>query len=164
MDQRLPRPSLALVAITQALLGALFLVGLGAIAVLPGLAESTAVALPEYAELRVPLLAVAIALTILALVALAMISLLVQRIRGGSILTRSSLLWVDVFIGTLACGAALVATGAVVIGNGQAGSPFLALVEATAFLVLLALAGITLVLRSLLRHAILLRTELDEVV
>lgn len=65
---------------------------------------------------------------------------------------------------SLACAVVLMVIGFVVIDDGQAGSPFLALVQAMVCLTLIALACITLVLRSLLRHAILIRAELDEVV
>jgi len=164
MNQILPRPSLALVVVTQSLLGALFLVGIGIIALLPGLSADVAASLPEYAFLRTPLLALATAITVLALVSLAMVALLVHRIHHGTVLARSSLLWVDVIVGSLVCSVVLVIIGFVVISNGQAGSPFLALIQVVAFLALSALAYITLVLRSLLRHAILMRTELDEVV
>lgn len=164
MSHNLPRPSLALVIVTQSLLGALFFVGIGVIALLPGLSADVAVSLPEYAELRAPLLALSIALTVLALVALAMVALLVHRIHQGTMLARSSLLRVDVIVGSLVCAGVLIVVGFVVISIGQAGSPFLALIQVVAFLALSALAYVTLVLRSLLRHAILMRTELDEVV
>lgn len=164
MNHNSPRPSLALVIVTQSLLGALFLVGIGVIALLPGLSASVAVSVPEYAELRTPLLALATTITVLALVSLAMVSLLVRRIHQGTVLARSSVLWVDVIVGSLVCAVLVIIIGFVVISNGQAGSPFLALIQLVAFLALSALAYITLVLRSLLRQAILMRTELDEVV
>lgn len=103
-------------------------------------------------------------MTALGLVALAMVSLLVHRIHRGTVLTRASLLWVAVIIATIACAVALVITGFVVISNGQARSPFLALAQAVALLTLLTLGYVTLVLRFLRRHATLIRTELDEVV
>lgn len=164
MNLDLARPPLALVTATQLLLGVLFLVGLGAIALLPGFSANVAASLPEYADLRDPLLAVAIALTILGLVALAMVALLVKRIYNGTVLTRPSLIWVDVIVATLASAVVLIITGFIAISNGQAGSPFLALMQAMACLVLIATVCITLVLRSLLRKAILMRTELDQVV
>ncbi|MBF0815618.1 DUF2975 domain-containing protein [Microbacterium paludicola] len=164
MDHDLPKPPLALVVLTQALLAALLLGGIGVIALLPAMSASIAAALPEYASLRTPLLALAIAIVLLALVTLAMVALLVQRIHAGTVLARPSLLWVDVIVSTLICAAALVVVAFVVIGVGQAGSPWLALILVTACLALTALACITLVLRSLLGHAIRLRTELDEVV
>jgi len=164
MDLDLPRPPLALIIATEALLGALFLVGLGAIALLPSFSANVAASLPEYAHLGGPLLAVAIAFTILGLVALAMVALLAHRVYSGTVLMRPSLLWVDVLVATLGCAVVLVIAGFVVISNGQAGSPFLALIQAMTCLVLAAVACITLVLRSLLRSAITMRAELDEVV
>ena len=158
------RPPRALVISTEVLLGVLSLVGLGAIALLPSVSASVADSLPEYANLRGPLLALAITFTVLGLLALAMVSLLVQRIYGGSMLEQRSVLWVNVLVGTLGLAAALIVVGFVVISNGQAGSPFLALIQVMACLGLVALACITLVLRSLLKSAIAMRTELDEVV
>ena len=153
------RPSLGLVIVTQVVLCILFLVGLGAIALLPSVSSGVATSLPEFAELRDPLLAVAVGFTFLGLIAL-----LVYRIYAGTVLTRTSLLWVDVIVATLACALVLIVTGSVTISNGEAGSPFLLLVQAMACLTLTALACITLVLRSLLRNAIGMRAELDEVV
>ena len=164
MNLDLSRPPLALVVATQVLLGALSLVGLGAIALLPSVSASVADSLPEYANLRGPLLALAIGFTALGLVALAMVALLVQRIYGETVLEQRSVLWVNVLVGTLGVAAALIVVGFVVISNGQAGSPFLALIQVMACLGLVALACITLVLRSLLKSAIAMRTELDEVV
>ena len=164
MISETPRPPLALVVCTQVLLGLLGVLGLGAIGLLPSLAASTATQLPEYADLRSPLLALSIAFVLLALIVLAMVSLLIHRIRTGAILTPSSTLWVDVIVGALACAVLLLITAFVTIGNAQAGSPFLALTLTAVCLTLILLACVTLALRSLLRHAISLRTELDEVV
>lgn len=164
MDLDLPRPSLGLVITTQAILGILFLVGLAAIALLPGFSANVATSLPEYADLRDPLLAIAIALTILGLIALAMVALLVHRIYTGTMLTRSSLLWVDVIVAVLACAVLLDIVAFIAISNAQAGNPFIALVQTMACLALVAVACITLVLRSLLRNAIVMRSELEEVV
>ena len=164
MDHDLPRPHLALVAVTQSLLCVLFLVGIGAIALMPSFSASVAASLPEYADLRAPLLAVTIAITVLGLVTLALVAVLVQRIHHGTVLTPSSLLWVNALVATLAAAVVLVIIGFAVISYGQAGSPFIALTQLMTCLALTALACITLVLRSLLRHAIVIRTELDEVV
>lgn len=164
MDTEFSRPARPLVIVTQALLGTALLIGIGAIALIPGLAADLAESFPEYADLRRPLLAIAVAVIVLALVALAMVILLVHRIHRGTILTRSSLLWVDVIVAALACAVVLDIIGFVVISNGQAGSPFIALVQAGACVALTTLACITLVLRSLLHHAIVMRSELDEVV
>lgn len=164
MDQSLPRPSRALIVMTQSLLGVLFLAGVGAAALLPSFSVDVASFLPEYADLRVPLLALALALIALALGLLAVVALLVQRIRRGTILARSSLHWVDALVAVLACAVVLVIVGFFVISNGQAGSPFLALLQVMAGLSAATLACVTLVLRALLRYAILIRTEMDEVI
>ncbi|MGI9822090.1 DUF2975 domain-containing protein [Agromyces sp. Marseille-Q5079] len=164
MDYDLPRPSRSLIIFTQSLLGALFLVGVGALVLLPGISAEVAASLPEYADLRDPLLALAIAFIALALVALAMISLLVHRIYRGTVLARTSLLWVDVLVTSLACAVVLVITSFVVISNGQAGSPLLGLIQVIVVLVLVVLGCVTLVLRSLLRRAMLMRAELEEVI
>lgn len=158
------RPSFALVVMAEAFLAALFLLGVGAIALLPSVSAEAALSLPEYADLRNPLLAIAIAFVLLGLIALATIALLVQRIYSGSMLSRSSLLWVDVLVVTVVCAVALIISGSFVISNGQAGSPFLLALQVTGCLMLLAIASITLVLRSLLSNSIDMRTELDEVV
>jgi hypothetical protein len=157
MNVSFPRPSFALVVATQLVLGALFIVGVGALVFLPGFSTTVAVSLPEYADLQTPLLALVIAITVLAMMTLAIVAGLVNRIHRGTMLAHSSLLLVDAIITSLMC-------GVVLISNEQAGSPFIALIHAMACLALLALACITVVLRSLLRYAILLRDELNEVV
>lgn len=164
MISETPRPPLALVVCTQVLLGLLGLLGIGAIALLPSLAASTTALLPEYADLRMPLLSLSIALIVLALIVLAMVSLLIHRIHTGAILTPSSALWVDMIVAALVCAVLLLITAFVVISNAQAGSPFLAFILTTGCLTLALLACVTLALRSLLRHTISLRTELEEVV
>jgi Protein of unknown function (DUF3036). len=161
----IPRPSSALISATQVLLGILIALGLAAeLYLLPALADGAAAAYPEYSALRVPLLALAIAFSILAQLAVAVAMVLVHRIRAGRMLRPTSLLGVDILVAALVGGVALVVTAAAFIGREQAGSPFLAVVQGGLVIVLLALAGITLVLRSLLRQAITLRAELDEVV
>ncbi len=164
MDFDYLHPPPALVFVTQALLGALFVVGVGAVILLPGISSSVATSLPEYAGLRTPLLAVAMAFTVLGLVTLVMISLLVHRIYRATILTRTSLLWVDSIVASLACAVIVVLISFVVVSNGQAGSPFVALLQAMTSLTLAVLACITLVLRSLLQRTIMISAELDEVV
>ncbi|MDC4232561.1 DUF2975 domain-containing protein [Actinomyces sp. B33] len=159
-----PRPPLPLTAATHLCLGALAVLGLAAIALLPTVSAHMAIALPEYADLRAPLLALAIGAIVLALVVLAVIGLLVQRIHRGAILVRSSLTWVDAMIASFLGGAAIVVASGAVIDRGQAGSPFLLLAEAAAFVVMIALACLTGVLRSLLRRSILMRDKLDEVI
>ncbi|AWB89141.1 DUF2975 domain-containing protein [Homoserinimonas hongtaonis] len=162
MNPNLPRLSLTLMIVIECTLGALFFVGIGALALLPGLSADIAASLPEYAGLRMPLLALATAITVLGLVSLVMIALIVCRIYRGSVLAPASLLWLDVIVGSLGAAAFLIAIAFVVISNGQAGSPFLALVQLVGILALVVLAYIALKFRSRLRRAITMRAELDE--
>lgn len=164
MNRDVPRPSPALVVATEALLGIMFLVGVGAIVFLPGLSADLATSFPEYASLRAPLLVIAITFAVLGLIAVTMVALLVLRISNGTVLARRSLVWVDVLIVSIGCAVALIAVGFVAVSNGQAGSPAVAFTQALTSLTLIAVACITLVLRSLLRDAMTMRAELDGVV
>lgn len=164
MNVELPRPPRSLVVTTEALVGILFVVGFGAATMLPVISAAVAEELPEYASLRVPLVVAGIAFLTLGLLALGSVASLVHRIHRGSMLVSSSLVWVDLLVGTLVGAAAVVVAASVVISNGQAGSPFLLIVEVMAVLALMAIAGVMLVLRSLLRSAIQMRAELEEVV
>ena len=152
MLAEIPRPSLPLIIATQALLVLLLLVGIGVLLALPGMSSGVADTFPEYAGLRTPLLGLSLAFCVLLQVAIVAAAVLVQRIRSGQMLLRASLLWVDVIVATLALAVVLVVVGFFVISDGQAGSPFLLLVQLVTILTLTALAGITLVLRSLLRQ------------
>lgn len=164
MNLELPRPGFALVAVTQVLLALLFLVGAGAVSVLPAISLRMAESFPEYEPIRVRLLVIGIAFAVLGLAAVAVVSLLVNRVRRGTVLRRSSVRLVNVLVGTLLGAVALVVAGSVVVSIGQAGSPPLMIVTILTFLTLATLASITLVLRSLLRRATMLSDELDEVV
>lgn len=164
MDAATARPTTALVVVTQALLAIICAIGVAAVALLPGLSAYAAEQAPEYAELQIPLLALCIAFVLLALIGLAMVMLLVHRIYRGTILDRTSLLWVDVIVTVLVLAVVITVSMVVAIDNAQAGSPFLAIVFGLSLLGMIVLACITLVLRSLLRHAIVMRAELDEVV
>jgi hypothetical protein len=70
--------------------------------------------------------------------------------------------WVDVLCIAVTLGGLI--TGGLVIMRLQAGQPGIVLILVLFGVALLALALVLLVLRSLLRRAILLRSELDEVV
>lgn len=149
---------------TEALLAIVGLTGIGAIVILPSFSATVATALPEYEALRSPLLTIAILFIIVGLVAVAMSALLVHRIYRGTMLTHRSVVWVNILIAATAFAILLIIAAFVVISTGQAGSPFIAAIQAFTCLVLITTACITLVLRSLLRNAIMIRAELDGVV
>lgn len=164
MTSFLPRPPLSLIVATEALLGVMFVVGLGAVSLLPGFATALGAEFPEFAGLRGPLLALGITFMVVGLIALAMLALLVCRIYTGSVLERRSLLWVDVLVGAFVFAAVLIVVGFVVISIGQAGSLFLAIIQVLTCLSFVVVACVTLVLRTLLNSAIGMRAELAAVV
>jgi Protein of unknown function (DUF3036). len=164
MDTEIPRPSTGLAIVTHVLLALLLVVGLGAIVALPSISASVAESFPEYAGLRAPLLTVSLALAGLGLVVIALVSLLVHRVWRGSVLSRSSVRWVDLIVVALALAIVLIVVGFVLISAAHAGSPFVALVAVMGLLGFATLTSIMLVLRSLLRRATLLSEELDVVV
>lgn len=164
MNTFLPRPPLSLIFATQALLFVLFVVGLGGMSLLPGFSATLAIAFPEYAGLRGPLLVLGTVFMVVGLIAVAVVALLVHRIYTGCVLERRSLVWVDMLVGAFVFAAVLVVVGFVVISIGQAGSLFLAIIQALTCLSFVVVACVTLVLRALLNSAIGMRVELDEVV
>lgn len=142
----------------------LFIVGLGGMSLLPGFSATLAIAFPEYAGLRGSLLVLATALMVIGLIAVAMVAMLVHRIYTGCVLERRSLVWVDMLVGAFAFAAVVIGVSFVVISIGEAGSLFLAIIQALTCLSFVAVACVTLVLRALLSSAIGMRAELNEVV
>lgn len=142
----------------------MFVVGLGAVSLLPGFATALGAEFPEFAGLCGPLLALGITFMVVGLIALAMLALLVCRIYTGSVLERRSLVWVDVLVGAFVFAAVLIVVGFVVISIGQAGSLFLAIIQVLTCLSFVVVACVTLVLRTLLNSAIGMRAELAAVV
>jgi len=146
-------PPFVFVAVAEAGLGLLFLAGLGVIATLPVLSAELATYLPEFADLRVPLLAISMSITVLGLVALKMIALLVYKIHRGTMPTRLTIASTDVLVTSISGMIALIVVAFFVISHAQAGNPAIALAQVLSCVALLVLAGITLVLRSRLRTA-----------
>ena len=160
MIQDIPRPSVtATVAIWLALglLGAI-IVG-GGLALFP-VSDSLARDNPEFANLQTPLLVLALAICASAEIVLFATGMLVGYIWRDRIFDRAAARMVDLLVGAVIGGTVLTACMLPVIP----GPPPLALL-----IIGSVLAGITLVLvlgvlRSLLRRAVLMRVELDEVV
>ncbi|MFE6966326.1 DUF2975 domain-containing protein [Agromyces sp. NPDC057679] len=154
MESGFPRLSLAVVVVTQSLIAVGFLGGAGFVIVAPGLSAAVAASLPEFAALREPLLATTIAFTVLGLIVLTMVALLVQRVHRGTVMARTSLRCIEVIVAASVGAIVVVVVGSVVIGNAQAGSPILALLQAAAVLALVVLARLALIFRSRLRRAL----------
>jgi hypothetical protein len=154
------RPSVVTTSLTWAGLALVGLLVVLAEAGLPVTADSMAREYPEFAHLEVPFLIAAIGFGVCIEALLVVTAILVGLIRADRILRPSALRLVDALIAIVVVAVIPVA---LVLPNIP-GPPALAiameagiLIDATAALVLLAL-------RSLLRRAISMRSELDEVV
>lgn len=154
------RPSRPVVLVASALVLALLgLVTVLAVAFVFASAEA-ARSFPEFRALRLPLLTLAVGWCVASGAGLAIVLALITRIARGRMLRPGSLRLVDALTGCLALGAALVAAALTLVpGPPPLGFALLALTVGG-----LALAAVVLVLRSLLRRAIALHDELDEVV
>jgi hypothetical protein len=120
-------------------------------------AESLADQYPEFAHLRGPLVAAAIAFLE---VVLAITALLIGAIRHGRIFDRWALTLVDALVGALTVATVVVA----VVLPMVPGPPALGLAVFGATITGVAVVLVVLVLRALLRQAVSMRLELDEVV
>lgn len=161
----LPRPWLPFVVATYVALGILFvgvaLVQYGLIALSQYYADTLE---PEYAQWQYPLLVPSLALGACVQVGVIATAVLVARVRAATILEHRAVSWVDVLIGTVTVGGLLTVTLLVLLRLADAVPPGVMLVLFLGGICLLVIDLLLLVLRSLLRRAILLRTELDEVV
>lgn len=115
---------------------------------------------PEFAHLQAPLLAAAVAFGLCLEVVLAVTALLIGAIRSGRIFERWALRLVDALVVALATATVVVAA----VLPAVPGPPALALAVLGATITGTAVVLVVLVLRSLLRHAVSMRLELDEVV
>jgi len=151
-------------ALSLAALVLLVITLVGAEIALVSLADLSAHQFPEVAQLRTPVLVLAIFFLISAQAALVVVGALVIHVRSRRILSRSGVRWVDILICLLIVGTSLLVVIGVVLEAGNAGQGGIMLGLAIGVLLLAALGGVVLVLRSLLRGSITLRDELDEVV
>ncbi|GHF10397.1 DUF2975 domain-containing protein [Pseudolysinimonas yzui] len=160
----LPRPWLPLVVATFVALGVLFasigLLQYGLIA----LSDYYVRTLPEYSDLQPPLLALLLGGGMCFQVAIVATAILVGRVRTGRILQQSAMRWVDLMVAAITVAGLVTVTLVILLRIADALPPGIMLVLVVGGVALAVLDLLLLVLRSLLRRAILLRTELDEVV
>jgi len=164
LEPDLPRPWLPFVVASYIALGILF-AGLVAVQVgLVMLSRYYADTLPEYAHFQMPMLVVTLGFCLLVELGVVATAVLVARVRSGRILASRSVRWVDVIIGAVTLAGILVVVFAVLLRLADAVPPGAMLFVVIGGVALLVLDLLLLVLRSLLRGAIVLRAELDEVV
>ncbi|MGV8859152.1 DUF2975 domain-containing protein [Rhodoglobus sp.] len=160
MELSLLRPSLGAAIATWIALGVLAVaVAASCIALMP-LSRIAATEYPEFEDLRIPLLTLGLAFGFCVEVILASTAVLVGFIRQDHIFNPDAarlvnLLIVSVVVATITAGATLAFIP---------GPPLLALAVVASVLVGVTLFFVLLVLKSLLKRAVLMRTELDEVV
>lgn len=123
-------------------------------------AQSVARIYPEFAHLVVPFTAAAIAFGVCVVVVLAVTAVLVGYTRDDRIFGPPSLKLVDVLIYAIVAAIMIV----VLVLFNIPGPPFLAILLLGGILAGVAFALVLIVLRSLLRGAVVMRMELDEVV
>lgn len=161
----LPRPWLPVVVASYVALGILF-VGVGVVQYgLVSLSFYYAdVLLPEYARWQLPMLIPALAFGICIQVGVVATTVLVSKVRSGRILEANAVRWVDVLVGAITVAGLLTIVLLVVMRLADAVPPGVMLVLLLGGVSLLVLDLLLLVLRSLLRRAIIMRAELDVVV
>jgi hypothetical protein len=163
-ELELPRPWLPFVVAAYVALGILF-AGLVAVQyLLVTLAQYYAETVPQYGYLQAPLLAVTLGFCLAVEFGVVATAVLVARVRSGRILEPRAVRWVDLLIGSVTVAGVLVAVFAVLVQVADGVPPGAMLFIVIGGIALLVLDLLLLVLRSLLRGAIALRAELDEVV
>ncbi|MEO5534831.1 MAG: DUF2975 domain-containing protein [Pseudolysinimonas sp.] len=157
-----PRPWFPIVVAAYAALAVLFVCVAYAQYALVQIPLNYPDASPRDAEFPTALYALMIGFGLCVQLGIVATTVLVSLVRWNRILESRSVRWLDVLCIAVALGGLM--TGGLVIVRLQTGPPGLVLILVLFGLALLALALVLLVLRSLLRRAILLRSELDEVV
>ena len=126
---------------------------------------------PEYAHLRIPLIAFPVLFVLAIQVAAVSVWKLVTMVRRGTVFSDAAFRYVDIVIGAVAAASALTVGLGVVLAPGEAVAPGVVLLVGGAGVLIAGIALIVLVLRFLLAQAVArdadarhLQAELDEVV
>lgn len=160
----LPRPRLPIVVGAYVALGILFV---GIVAVQYGLVVLSAYyaeQLPQYEAARGWIFALMFAGGLCVQAGVVATAVLVARVRAGTILEPRAVRWVDGLVGTVTLAGLITVALVVILRIVDALPPGAMLLLVLGGVGLLVLDLLLLVLRSLLHRAIILRSELDEVV
>jgi hypothetical protein len=161
----LPRPWLPVVVATYVALGVLFAGVLVVQYGLVALADYYRSELPPVLQVYIaPLLVLGLAFGVCVQIGTLATAVLVARVRTGRVLEISAVRWVDALVGTTTIAGLITVALSVVFRLADALPPGIMLLLVLFGVGLLVLDLLLLVLRSLLRRAIALRAELDEVV
>ncbi|MGO2746591.1 DUF2975 domain-containing protein [Microbacterium sp.] len=134
------------------------------IAMIPAVAEMTALQNPDLAFLRVPGIIGGVLFLLLVQIVLLCIWKLLSLVRGDKIFSPHSFRYVDVIIGAMIAAAVLLTASIIVIYAARAVNPGILLLGVLGVVVGIALALLVVVMRGLLRKALELEQDLSEVV
>lgn len=134
------------------------------IVVLPQTAAGMAAVYPEFAQLRVPGVAIGVVFALCAQVLLVCVWRLLSLVRVGAIFSDRSFVWVDVALGAVAVATLLVVGALVILQIAGASPPSISLLCLIGIVVGAGLSLLIVVLRGLLRKASQLEQDLSEVV
>jgi len=125
----------------------------------------------EVLDLRAPLLLIILLGIVTTQVVMVCLWRLLTMVRRGTVFSHAAFRYVDIMIAAIASASALVFALAVVLAPGEAVAPGIVLLISGAATVILGIALVVIVMRSLLNQAVsreaeasLLRAELDEVI
>lgn len=126
---------------------------------------------PEYAYLRVPILAIVVLGILAAQVVLVCVWRLVTMVRRGTVFSHAAFRYVDIVIGAIVAAALLVFALGFLLAPGEAVPPGVVLLIGGVGVAVLGIALVVTVLRMLLAQAVArdveatqLQAELDEVI
>ncbi len=125
----------------------------------------------EVLDLRAPLLLIILLGIVTTQVVMVCLWRLLTMVRRGTVFSHAAFRYVDIMIAAIASASALVFALGVVLAPGEAVAPGIVLLISGAATVILGIALVVIVMRSLLNQAVsreaeasLLRAELDEVI
>jgi len=125
----------------------------------------------EVLDLRAPLLLIIVLGIVTTQVVMVCLWRLLTMVRRGTVFSHAAFRYVDIMIAAIASASALVFALGVVLAPGEAVAPGIVLLISGAATVILGIALVVIVMRSLLIQAVsreaeasLLRAELDEVI
>lgn len=134
------------------------------VAMIPGVAASTAARNPGLAHLMIPGIVGGVLLLVLVEVALLCVFRLLSLVRADRIFSTDAFRYVDIIIGALLAFAVLIVVAGVVLSASRAFNPSVLVLAVFGVTVCIGLALLVVVLRGLLHKALQLEQDMSEVV
>jgi len=131
---------------------------------LPMIASQMASQFPEFSWFETPGLVIAEVFLVLVLISLVCVWRLLSFVRGATIFSQTSFIYVDVILLAITAATVLILGAFIFMSMSQIGSPAVAFLCVFGILLGISSALLVIVMRGLLRKACELETELSEVV